>query len=95
MAGLAILALMFAGWRKTARAVPRTPRAEPKLRRPRVPIGIAEATVPLYKPPNVLRRALSGLASAGLGVVIGIVSAIVVAFGTAYIVITLTDLLKS
>jgi hypothetical protein len=95
MAGLAILALVFAGWRKTARAVPRTPRAEPKLRRPRVPIGIAEATVPLYKPPNVIRRAASGVASAGLGVVIGIVSAIIIAFGSAYVVITLTDLLKS
>ncbi len=95
MAGLAIAALVFAGWRKTARAVPRTPRAEPKLRRPRVPIGIAEATVPLYKPPNIVRRVLAGVASAGLGVVIGVVSAIVIAFGSAYVVITLTDLLKS
>jgi ABC-type nitrate/sulfonate/bicarbonate transport system permease component len=95
MAGLAIVALVFAGWRKTARAVPRTPRAEPKLRRPRVPIGIAEATVPLYKPPNVFRRVFAAVASAGLGVIIGIVSAIVIAFGTAYVVITLTDLLKS
>ena len=95
MAGLAIFALVFAGWRKTARAVPRTPRAEPKVRRPRVPIGIADATVPLYKPPNLLRRALAGVASAGLGVIIGIVSAIVIAFGTAFVVITLTDLLKS
>ena len=95
MAGLAIAALVFAGWRKTARAVPRTPRAEPKLQRPRVPIGIAEATVPLYKPPNPIRRLVSGVASAGLGVVIGVVSAIVIAFGTAYVVVTLTDLLKS
>ncbi|WP_423980598.1 hypothetical protein [Ilumatobacter sp.] len=95
MAGLAIVALVFAGWRKTARAAPRTPRAEPKLRRPRVPIGIAESTVPLYKPPNVIRRVLSGVASLGLGVVIGIVSAIVIAFGSAFLVITMTDLLKS
>jgi len=95
MAGLAILALVFAGWRKTARAIPQTPRAEPKVRRPRVPIGIAEATVPLYKPPNPIRRVLAAVGSAGLGVVIGIVSAIVIAFGTAYVVITLTDLLKS
>ena len=95
MAGLAILALVFAGWRKTARATPQTPRAEPKVRRPRVPIGIAEKTVPLYKPPNVIRRVLSGFASLGIGVVIGVVGAIVIAFGTALIVITLTDLLKS
>jgi ABC-type nitrate/sulfonate/bicarbonate transport system permease component len=95
MAGLAIAALVFLGWRKAARAAPQTKRSEPKLRRPRVPIGIAESTVPLYKPPNVIRRALSGVASLGLGVVIGVVSAIVIAFGTALVVITLTDLLKS
>ena len=95
MAGLAILALVFAGWRKTARAVPRTPRAEPKVRRPRVPIGIAEVTVPLHKPPNPIRRVWAAIASAGLGVIIGIVSAIVIAFGTAFVVVTLTDLLKS
>ena len=95
MAGLAIVALLFAGWRKTARATPRTPRAEPKLRRPRVPIGIAEATVPLYKAPNPLRRLWAAVASAGIGIVIGAASAIVIAFGTAYAVITLTDLLKS
>lgn len=95
MAGLAIAALLFAGWRKNARAIPRTPRAEPKLRRPRVPIGIAEATVPLYKSPNILRRVWAAVASAGLGIVIGIVSAVIIAFGAAFIVITLTDLLKS
>ncbi|MCH9837061.1 hypothetical protein K0U83_15455 [bacterium] len=95
MAGLAILALVFAGWRKTARAVPRTPRAEPKVRRPRVPIGIAETTVPLYRAPNLIRRVWAAIASTGLGVIIGIVSAIVIAFGTAFVVVTLTDLLKS
>ena len=51
--------------------------------------------MPLYKPPNPIRRVLAAVGSAGLGVVIGIVSAIVIAFGTAYVVITLTDLLKS
>lgn len=95
MAGLAIAALVFAGWRKNARAIPRTPRAEPKVRRPRVPIGIAESTVPLYKAPNPVRRLWSAAASAGIAVVIGAVTAIIVAFGAAYIVITLTDLLKS
>jgi ABC-type nitrate/sulfonate/bicarbonate transport system permease component len=60
-----------------------------------VPIGIAEATVPLYKGPNVLRRIWAAVASAGLGIMIGIVTAIIIAFGSAYAVITLTDLLKS
>ena len=95
MAGLAIAALVFAGWRKNARAIPRTPRAQPKLRRGRVPIGIAEATVPLYKPPHPLRRLWAAFASTGLGIVIGVLTAIVIAFGSAYAVITLTDLLKS
>ena len=95
MAGLAIAALVFAGWRKNARATARKPRAEPKLRRPRVPIGIAEATVPLYKAPNPLRRLWAAVASVGLGVVIGVVTAILIAFGSAYAVVTLTDLLKS
>ncbi len=95
MAGLAIAALVFAGWRKNARAIPRTPRAEPKVRRPRVPIGIAESTVPLYKAPNPLRRIWAAVASAGIGIVIGVVTAILIAFGSAYAVITLTDLLKS
>lgn len=94
MAGLAIAALVFIGWRQNARAVPRTPRREPRIRRPRVPIGIAEATVPLYKRPNPVRRLFAAVASTGIGVVIGAVTAIVIAFGTAYVVITLTDLLK-
>lgn len=95
MAALAIAALVFAGWRKNARAIPRTPRTEPKVRRPRVPIGIAEATVPLYKRPNVVRRVWAGAASAGIAVVIGAVFAIIIAFSAAFVVITLTDLLKS
>ncbi len=95
MAALAIAALVFAGWRKNARAIPRTPRREPKLRKPVVPIGIAEATVPLYKRPNVLRRIWAATASAGIAVIIGAVFAIIVAFGAAFVVITLTDLLKS
>ena len=60
-----------------------------------MPIGIAEATVPLYKRPSLLRRAWAAVASAGIAVVIGAVFAIIVAFGSAFVVITLTDLLKS
>ncbi len=37
----------------------------------------------------------AAFASAGLGIVIGIVTAIIIAFGSAYAVVTLTDLLKS
>lgn len=95
MAGLAIAALVFSGWRQNARAIPRTPRAETKLRRGQVPIGIAEAPTPLYKTTNPLRRIWAAVASAGIGIVVGVVSAILIAFGSAYAVVTLTDLLKS
>ncbi|WP_420451434.1 hypothetical protein [Ilumatobacter sp.] len=95
MAALAIAALVLSGWRKTARAVPRPQRREPRSRRPRVPIGIAEATVPLYSSPNPLRRLWAAVASAGLAVVIGVTSAIIIAFGATYVVVTLTDLLRS
>jgi hypothetical protein len=94
MAGLAIVALTLAGWRKTARPTAKTSRRDPILRRPWEPIGIAETTTSLYKRPNLLRRVWAVVAGTGLAVVIGAVLAVVVAFGTAYLVITLTDLLK-
>ena len=55
---------------------------------------IAETTTTLYKRPGPLRRVLAALASSGIAIVIGAVLAIVIAFGTGYLVITLTDLLK-
>jgi hypothetical protein len=93
MAGLAIVALVFAGWRKNARAAPRTPRAT-TLRRRWEPIGVGETTVPLYKRPGLLRRLWALVASSGLAIVIGAIVAILVAFGTAALVTTLTELLK-
>ncbi len=94
MAGFAIVALVLVGWRKNARATPRVPRRAPIIRRPWVPIGIAETTVPLYKRPGPLRRIWALVASSGIAVVMGAVLATITAFGLAYIVITLTDLLK-
>jgi len=94
MAGLAIAALILAGWRKTARATPRIPRRAPIVRRPWVPIGIAETTASLYKRPSPLRRLWAIAASSAIAVVMGAVLATITAFGLAYIVITLTDLLK-
>lgn len=95
MAGLAIVALVFAGWRKNARAAPRTPRGEPILRRPWVPVEVAERTAPLYKRPGPLRRLWAVVAGSALAIVIGTVLAIVTAFAVGYLVITMTDLLKS
>ena len=94
MAGLAILALVLAGWRKNARATARTPRGEPILRRQWEPVPIAETTTSLYKRPSPLRRLWAAAAGSVIAIVIGAVLAVVVAFGTAWLVITLTDLLK-
>jgi ABC-type nitrate/sulfonate/bicarbonate transport system permease component len=89
IAGLAILALVFAGWRKTARAQPkplRRPLDPPK----RVPYEVAEP----YRPAGVVRRLWAVVASSGLALVVGAVIATVTAFSLAWIVTTLTDLLK-
>jgi hypothetical protein len=94
MLGLALVALVLAGWRKNARAVPRVPRSEPIIRRKWVPIGIAETTVPLFKRPGPIRRIWAVLAGTGIAIVIGAVLATTIAFGLAYVVTTLTDLLK-
>ena len=94
MVVLSIAALIAAGWRKTARAKPQTPRRESVVRRKWEPIGVAETTVPLYRRPNVLRRAWAIVASSGIALVLGAVLAILIAFGVSYAVITLTDLLK-
>ena len=94
MAGLALVALIAAGWRQNARATRRPPVREPLVRRPWEPIGIAETTVPLYKRPGLLKRAWAAIAGLGLAVVIGAVAATITAFGSAYVVITLTDMLK-
>lgn len=94
MLGLAIVALVLAGWRKNARATPPTPRRAPVVRRPWVPIGVAETTVPLYKRAGPIRRVWAIVAGSAIAVVIGAVIAVVVSFGLALVVITLTDLLK-
>ena len=94
MLGLAMVALVLVGWRKNARATPRTPRRAPVIRRPWVPVGVAETTVPLYKRSGPIRRLWAIVASSAIALVIGAVVAVVVSFGLAFIVITLTDLLK-
>jgi ABC-type nitrate/sulfonate/bicarbonate transport system permease component len=94
MAGLALVALVLAGWRKTARPTARTPRGETFLRRSWDPIPIAETTTSLYRRPSLVRRLWAVVAGSALAVVIGAVLAVVIAFGTGWFVITLTNLLK-
>jgi ABC-type nitrate/sulfonate/bicarbonate transport system permease component len=57
-------------------------------------VPIAETTTSLYKSPGLLRRLWAAVAGSALAIIIGAVLAIVVAFGTGWLVITLTDLLK-
>ncbi len=94
MAGLALLALVLAGWRKTARAAPPTPRGETILRRERQAIPVAETTTTLYKRPGPLRRVWAAVASSAIAVVIGAVLAVLLAFAAGFLVITFTDLLN-
>lgn len=49
---------------------------------------------PEYRRPGPIRRVLAILASGGLAVLIGIVAAIVIAFGVALAIIRLTNLLQ-
>jgi ABC-type nitrate/sulfonate/bicarbonate transport system permease component len=98
MAGLAMVALVLAGWRKNARATTRTPRGapsgEPSAPRRWEPIPIAEATTPLYKRPSLLRRLMAAAAGSAIAIVIGAVAAVVIAFTAGWLVMTMTDLLK-
>jgi len=83
IAVLAVAALAFLGWRKPARARPRTRRAT----------AVDRTSAPLYRPPGPLRRLLAAVSSGGLAVLTGAVIAIVLAFAAAYAVITVTGLL--
>ena len=70
IAGLAVVALVLAGWRKTARAQPKRPRSPSETPR-RVPYQVAEAVAPPYQPAGPLRRVWAVVASSGLALVIG------------------------
>lgn len=91
IAGLAIAALLLSGWRKPARAEPRSPRAS---RREPTGFLVDHVDTPLYRRPGPVRRLLAAAASGGIGVLVGVLSAIIVAFGAAFAVIWLTNLLQ-
>jgi hypothetical protein len=92
IAGLAILALVLTGWRKTVRAQHRT---GPSLMSPtRPPIAVEHLPGGTYRRPGPVRRILALGASGGLAIVTGAVAATVIAFGAAWAVTTLTNLLK-
>lgn len=93
IAGLAIVALIAAGWRKPARATAAFVRAGRRSRN-RAPVYVAEQPVPLHERPWLWRRVWAVVASGGLALVTGAVIATVVSAGIAYTVITLTDMLR-
>lgn len=88
IAGLAIAALLLTGWRKPARAEPRSPRGD------RVGYVVDHVDTPLYRRPGIIRRVFAVVASGGIGILVGVLGAIVIAFGTAFAVIWLTNLLQ-
>ena len=92
IAGLAIVALLLTGWRKPARAEPRSPRGPSG--RPSVGIVVDHYDAPPYRRPGVVRRLLALVASGGIGILTGVLLAITVSFAVAIAVIWLTNLLQ-
>jgi hypothetical protein len=92
VAALAIVALLLTGWRKPARAEPRSPRGP--VARPTPAIAVEHFDTPPYRRPGVIRRVLALVASGGIGVLTGVLTAIVTSFAIAIAVIWLTNLLR-
>ncbi len=93
IAGLALAALALAGWRKTARAQPKSPRTPFQTPR-RLPYQVRTAPAPPYRAAGPLRRVWAVVASAGLTLVIGAIIATITAFSIAVVVTTMSNLLK-
>ncbi|CAN5566830.1 hypothetical protein BH24ACT5_BH24ACT5_22630 [soil metagenome] len=93
IAGLAIFALVMTGWRKTARATPKSSRGVGGSQGAG-PIAVERHATDSYTPPTPLRRFGAIIASGGLSVVIAVVLATVKAFGIAVVVKTMKRLLK-
>jgi len=93
IAGLAIVAMIAAGWRKPARATADPARGR-WLSRSVSGVPVAERPAPLYRPASWWRRVWALVASSAIAVVLAAVLATVTAFCVAYAVITLSDMLK-
>ncbi len=91
--GLAVAALVLVGWRQTARAQPRSHRGG-RIPTRRGPVEVEQAPTTLYRRPGPIRRLLALAASGGITVVTGMMLATIVGFAVAWVVITLTSLLK-
>lgn len=91
--GLAIVALVLLGWRKPARAnlVPLRVRT---TRGARSWHHLDEVRTHVEPPEPAWRRVRAVLAGFGLAVWVGAIAATLVGFGGAYLVVTLTGMLK-
>lgn len=49
---------------------------------------------PIYRRPGVLRRLFAAVASGGIGLLVGVLTAIIVSFSLAWAVIWMTNLLQ-
>jgi hypothetical protein len=93
IAGLAIVALIAAGWRKPARATAVSARAGRRSRQ-RPPIEVFEAATEMHRPTPVWRRILAVFGGSAIAVITGAVVATLVAAAIGYSVVTLTDMLR-
>jgi len=89
--GLALFALLCAGWRKSARAAPRLPRG---MKPPRAGIAVTEVAAPSYRRTPIWRRVWALGSASFLTVLTGALLAIVLAFAVSWVVTTLSELLK-
>jgi hypothetical protein len=94
IAGLAILALIAAGWRKPARATAIPVRASRGGRRERMPIEVFESATEMHQRTPLWRRIFSVFAGSAIAIVTGAVAATLVAAGIAFGVVRLTDMLR-
>lgn len=88
---MAIVALLLTGWRKPARAESRSPRGP--LRREASAISVDHFDTPTYRRPGIIRRLFALVASGGIGILTGVLVAIVTSFVIAIAVIWMTNLL--
>lgn len=86
------MALLLTGWRKPARAEARSPRGP--LGRNASGIAVEHHDAPQYRRPGVIRRLLALVASGGIGVLTGVLAAILISFSVAVAVIWMTNLLQ-
>ena len=93
IAGLAIVALIASGWRKPARAEANPARARMQRGIPDRAHVVAEK-VPLAERTPMWKRVWAMVAAGGLALWVAAVAATAIAFGSAWTVITLTDMLK-